>query len=342
MYQRSRFREFESDLKTFVLSSDKTNSKIVSMKNQLTEVANLLTDEISLEEQQLGKSVSELNSMRSALTISEVKYRETFENLIKYIDDQKDLLVTQVEGSLIKRYKEITDNLLHQVDTAKNDLSEFAEKQIPYLIKQSAKQWFDQSLPFIDQGCNVITKKAVEGFAKYFSKKPMLNSLTKISTGESNLVYTDIKVEQNSNFDEISKKSMAIGAAALGLLAFVTTGGILPALYGVIGGSGLGQKLIGSSYAKKELERQKHELNQKIPVSVEQFYMSIHKGINGRLNNYFEKLKEGLGHEFNNIVEAIKLDIDKKIADYDKNQSSSVGQLQKLEQYKQKIINTIN
>lgn len=322
LVKESRFEEFEKRLKSFILGSEKAEAKLKRMTSQVNELGVLLLDEISIQEAQLSKSLAELEELKSRLEASGENHRKTFNRLIKYIDEQKDSLITRIEGSLIKKHKELSEALSYQIDLTKGDLSDFSEKVIPHNIRQSIKQWFEQSKPFIDSGCSTISQKAIDGFIKYFSKKPILNSLMPTGNMVAETEITGMDMKSGNDVDQISKMTFAGGAAVLGVAFTVATGGLgLPVLMAAVTGGSLSQRFLGSHLAQKEFDKQKTELNKKIPAMLMKIFSGLRMGIKNNIDDYFENLKGCLNKEFVTTLVSLKDDIDGKINKFNSDQS---------------------
>lgn len=320
----SRFPIFEDQLREFILGSERANSKLESIKNQLSSIGQLILAEISAEEQQLGKSLKELEEMKTELSSSKDKYYNVFSKLLTYIDEQRDSLLARVEGSLLKKYKEVKEDIEYRVDRSKGDLADLAEKDIPYIIRQSLKKWFEQSEPFITQNYNVISQKAVDGYIKYFSKRPLLN---RISGGDSSTAIADIEsifIGDGSDVNNISKYTLWGGAIVAGVITTIVTGGLglYPIMIGYAGGKIL-QRDLGGSLMKKKYEKQKAELTRIFPGALSAVFENFRLSIRNRLDNNFKSLKQSLEGEYSQTIKSLESNINSKIKNYEKEKGSA-------------------
>jgi hypothetical protein len=339
----SKFTVFEDSLKTFVLGGDKNISKLKGMRQQFDGLCSMLIEQINFENQQLDLSLNELNIAKGNLhKLTQLK-KEAFGKLLHFVDEQAQSLFTKVETTFLKRQKAMVDEFLIQIDLQKSDLTDFAEKVLPYKLKANTKQWFEQSQPQIEQGCTLIVQKAIVGFQKYFSKKPLMNGIMP-SLQIPDEVENVIKIDVKSEVSGINKIATIGGATVLGSMAMLlapATGGlsalIIPTIIGSSAGMGIGSK-IGSHFINKDVDRQKDEVKAKLPEIIEETFGKISDALHNYYTSYFEQLKTSLKAEYTNVIKELQIDIENKIAQFKTNQA---GLDQKQRQYEQ-IVQQVN
>ncbi len=339
----SKFTVFEDSLKSFVLSGDKNKSKLTGMRQGFEGLCAMLIEQINIENRQLNLSLKELHTAKDNMDKVTQSKQEAFAKLMQFIDEQALSLFTKVETTLLKRQKSIIDDFLHNIDRSKNDLTDFAEKDLPYELKKNTKQWYEQHQPQIEQGYKMVAQKAVVGFQKHFSKTPLMNSVLPSSN-----IPTEIedvtKIDVQSEVSKINKIATMGGATLLGITALLlvpaTAGAsafIMPAIIGSSAGMGIGNR-IGSHFAKKDVEKQKKDLQLKLPEVVEVAFSKIGSALRNYNQSYFEQLKTSLNTEYTNVVMELQNEIENKIDHFKINQSNID---QKQSQFKQ-IVQQVN
>jgi predicted GTPase len=318
--EKSGIITFENDLKEFVMGGSRMESRITAIKSTIGGLCTLFLDEISASELQLNCTVDELLQMRKNIESTKPEYDKKFDKLSEYIDNQVDNLLTRIEGSLIKKQKEVVEQMLFQIDKSRSDLSEFAEKDVPYAVRQSLKKWAEQSHPFIEQNESAIVRKTSEGFQRVFSRAPILQMLQGNAPTLDDIERFSLSTQSSSQ--DVSKASFTAGAAALGLVAVISGAGMLPLIMSVVGGGSLGQRFVGQYFTKKEVERQKVELRETIPGYVEKAFLGTAEAIRKNLTISFDSMKKSLMFEYASIWESIQADLNTKLKSVDEKQGS--------------------
>ncbi|MDP3115088.1 MAG: dynamin family protein [Candidatus Cloacimonadaceae bacterium] len=341
LIKASRVESFTSDLKEFLTGPEKVRTKIDRLKMQLQELIALLTDDIDFAITQYQLSEKQLITAVQQLDIEDVLLREHFARLIQYVRDNVSTLERNVESSLLKSIQELSENLTYQIERARGDLTEFAERDIPFIIKKHLNLWHESTQPKISQYSNSIQQKAISGFTEHFSKKPIISSI--IGTVEDaslieGLIPMNPSANKNDRIKNIKQKSFLIGAASLGILATIATGGIgYPALMAVIGGGSIGQRFLGEKWMNEEIEKQRSELHRNIPGILQEIYQRYYNGFTQEIQHKFTHFISELDREFQTTMNGIKDELESGIASKAHDKDEASARMAELIEYKTKI-----
>ncbi|MBT3464775.1 hypothetical protein HN451_07310, partial [archaeon] len=336
---RNLFKDFEDKIKTFIQGSEKIELKFKMFETQYNELVKQFSEEIDIQLNILDLSVGELENTKKLIKQSEGKFYKAFEKLLKYIDQQNLALKQRIESSLIKDYKNKEEAFIHEIDLQKGNIKEYAEKHLNYNVEKSMKTWVEQSQPFIDQNIKAIISKVLDGYRKYFSKTPIINSLHNNSlTPSSSNSIQKIELTEDYNIENISKGSMAAGAIVLGGMAIMTGGLSLAALIPAYAGGSISKNLVGGHFSKKQIETQKKELLIILPEILAKAYESLRKNTLQTLDNSIIEVKTSLNNDFNRTIEDIKETIENNINEKNKDQAGNYRKIKHLKE----IFNLIN
>jgi len=308
------FKKFEDELKSFIQGNQRAQTKIKNFKSQLRELSSMLIEVIDIEINIADKSHAEISALKTKIEQSEKSYSEVFNKLLKYINEQEKSLNDRIDGSLLKDFKNHKETLLLEIDLAKGDLTDYAEKIIPHKIKQATKHWIEQSQPFIEQNMMTIFNKANEGYKQHFSKAPIIQQLSSGNEIALKSQIEKITIDDKEDISSINKISMVAGSVLLGGLSVVMTGGLsLAVIIPIVMGGKYGQMIIGSHFIKKKYEEQKKHILNNLPNILIKAYDSLKQNTQKLLENKFKIFKDSLSSDFQQTFAEIKNDIQKKL-----------------------------
>ncbi|MBP7653834.1 hypothetical protein KA977_10455 [Candidatus Dependentiae bacterium] len=321
------------------MSSERTHNKIKKMTLQTNMLSKLLLEEVEISETQLSKTFEDLEIMNKNLSKSENEYNERFRKLLKYFDEQINLLKLRVESSINKNHIELTEKLTIEIETIKGDLKEFAEKILPYKIKQTVKNWLEQSQNLIDNNIVIIIHKTLEGYEKHFSKKIIIDQIGK---NDIEIISSIETVTLEKSTEQVDKNSFSIGAVAMGGLAIVTgvaSGGLtlLPLITATFAGGGIG-KLLGHNISKNIINEQKIELKNKLPKILQSIFIDLHKSVISNIDNLSSNLKTKLNHDFQRHFQEIKEQLQTQIKESDNKKNTIKNKQLIFQQIRSEII----
>jgi len=336
---KSQLSVFEKELENFIMSSERTHNKIKKMNLQTNMLSKLLLEEIEISENQLSKTFEDLEKMDQNLSKSENDYNERFRKLLKYFDEQINLLKLRVESSINKNHIDLTEKLMIEIETIKGDLKEFAEKILPYKIKQTVKNWLEQSQNLIDNNIVIIIQKTLEGYERYFSKKVIIDQIGKNDVA---LISSIDSVTLEKSTEQIDKNSFSIGAVAMGSLAIVTgiaSGGLtlLPLITATFAGGGIG-KLLGHNISKNIINEQKIELKNKLPDILQSIFADLHKSVITNIDNLSSNLKNKLNTDFQRHFQEIKEQLQTQIKESNNEKNTIKNKQLTFQQIRSEII----
>ncbi|MFC1785555.1 dynamin family protein [Candidatus Neomarinimicrobiota bacterium] len=307
------FTNFENTLKEFIRSNQQTKIKLKKYKNQIIDLCALLIENINIEKSNNARSSEEILAMSQNIDKSEKMHAEVFKDLLKYVDEQTESLKTRIDISLLKDHNSIKESLLYEVDLVKGDLTDYAEKVIPFKIKQSNKHWIEQSQPFIEQNVLTIFNKAIEGFKKHFSKTPIIRQLATASELSTVSDIDPVVVNAKDNLSNINKGSFALGSLIFGGVAIATGGLSLAVLVPTIMGGKISQALVGGHFSKKKFEEQKLQIKNNLPNVLIKTYETLRQNTDKLIDKKINFFKDSLSLEFQQTFIEIKQTLQQKL-----------------------------
>jgi GTPase SAR1 family protein len=338
LIKKSQYNEFKNVLLEFLKGDDKNIFKIKRIDYHYNALLQNVWNEIEGEAKINQKSIEELIEIKDKLTIRESVLKDNLSKLFEYIDEQSVQLLKRVEGSLLIKMKELNEAFNFQIDKYKSDLTDFVEKDIPYSIKQSLKIWLEQSQPSIDENVYTIYQKGIQGFEQHFAKLTIIESLMNVNKQDLTVNPTNITLSKTHIDQNISQKTFVTGAVvAVGVIATLTTGGLLPILFGAISGGSIAQRFWGQNLMKKEVEIQKAELKNKLPQVLSETFNSFFAVLVNNIGSTFNGLKTSLEKEFNLNLSQIMEDVNRNINDNRKDMNKIESRENVLTEYRNKL-----
>ena len=329
--KQSRLIPFKQKLLEFISEGERSISTIKGAKLHVIGLANLFLKEIEIEISQSQKNLDQLQEQLKTLDESKGEIKSHFDEILKYVDTDAAALDARIETALLNRFKELFDSLIVEIDIANGDLTDYAEKILPYKYNQYMETWLENNSQSIEQFLQFTTSNATKAFENSFAKAPLLDLInTKCSFGQTN----DLSPIQVSGKEELKNKStlatIAGGIVAGGLAIFTSGLSLAVVMPSLIGGSFLSGKYITPHFAKQVLEDQKNELKQLLRAKMKSDFEMKIKTLRQSCAEYYVQLKESLEKEFNRVFEDLSFDIQKKIEESSNKNRSSEKRLKEL------------
>ncbi|MDR3665585.1 MAG: dynamin family protein [Ignavibacteriaceae bacterium] len=329
--ERSRFLPFKEKLLNFITDSSRSVSLIKGTQLQINSLLNIFLEEIDLENAQLQMNSADLEKQLQTLSLSKEEFKIDFNEIIKYIGTDAEALNARIETTLLNRYKELYDSLFIEIDTKKVDLTEYAEKILPFKFNQSMKQWIDNNSNSIDEFIQFTISNSITAFQNSFSKVPMLSKVNTLAGFSSPSKITSFKVGGKEKLEKANTIATLGGGILAGILA-IASGGLSVAVImpSLIGSSFLSGKYLTPHFTKKILEEQKNELKQLLRIRMKAEFETAINTLHEYCSEYYGNLIKDLEKEFDQVFKDLSTNIQNRINEGAKKGDSFCNRAQNL------------
>ncbi len=317
LLEASHMVSFQSTLVEFVTGSERTGSSLKMMQLNLLGLISAFDAAIDNEETLSKASIKELEAQKQRLGESVSALKSRFDEIMRYVDTDKEALSARIEMTLNDRFKEVFDELRLEIEIQKSDLTDYAEKILPHKLKMAFKQWFERNTDSIEEYLAFTSRNSITAFERDFSRKPLFEYLRSEEHIERLLRPSTFAVEGKESIDTTGKLAMAGGAILAAGITAIATGGlslavVLPSL---IGGSFLSGTFVKPYMTSKVVQDQKVILLADLSTAMKTQYESLRRGLLEHCDKYYSALKDSLNREFESNLAMVGQEIDSKLRD---------------------------
>lgn len=308
----SRIIEFETQFTKFLLSDERNKVKEMKLTEDLLRIQTLMLTEIKTELLNLDLSQQELAKAKIALHDNKNKHIKLFKNLCEYTEEQRKYVKGKIEVPILKLYREVLEDLLYSIDNSEQDLSSFAEDELPRRINIAIKKWLEQTEQSIEKLIQGVTHQISNGFNTHFNKLSIIEAVFSRINIDDNKLRKGVELNSKEKLSSIEKATFGGGAALGGILILAGAGSAAPimAVMQILGIGTIVKKYLGGRLVHKEIQNQKKMLKKEIPNLLNQHFQKILTNINKSIDDYFNTLLNSMekryGENYSELEEMVR------------------------------------
>jgi len=347
LLNQSMLPKFEKELSDFINKGEKNIYKQVSQINRLIYFNQLLSNFIIYEQETLDKSIQQIEEEYNLFQMKQKKMDEDFKKVTDYLDKQYKFILRVLHEDLKSFFLETQKNITYQINMYKGDLKEYAEVQLPFLIEKGLKSWIEPRQKKLEVYLYAVAAKTKDVCHKIFLKNALkdLSIPKRLNLQDLPDTSSVFEIDDINKYGNVVHIGTGIGAASLGLLSIVLTGGlsamIIPAM---ISGGALVRNIMGKQYTNKAMKEQKNALLNNLDTYLSKIQTDFENKIIETLNKFITNLKDELNDEYNDNIKFVKETTEQILKnrennnfDIQKRKKILIEKLKVLAEYKDKL-----
>jgi len=347
LLNQSMLPKFEKELSDFINKGEKNIYKQVSQINRLIYFNQLLSNFIIYEQETLDKSIQQIEEEYNRFQMKQKKMDEDFKKVTDYLDKQYKFILRVLHEDLKSFFLETQKNITYQINMYKGDLKEYAEVQLPFLIEKGLKSWIEPRQKKLEVYLYAVAAKTKDVCHKIFLKNALkdLSIPKRLNLQDLPDTSSVFEIDDINKYGNVVHIGTGIGAASLGLLSIVLTGGlsamIIPAM---ISGGALVRNIMGKQYTNKAMKEQKNALLNNLDTYLSKIQTDFENKIIETLNKFITNLKDELNDEYNDNIKFVKETTEQILKnrennnfDIQKRKKILIEKLKALAEYKDKL-----
>ena len=347
LLNQSMLPKFEKELSDFINKGEKNIYKQVSQINRLIYFNQLLSNFIIYEQETLDKSIQQIEEEYNRFQMEQKKMDEDFKKVTDYLDKQYKFILRVLHEDLKSFFLETQKNITYQINMYKGDLKEYAEVQLPFLIEKGLKSWIEPRQKKLEVYLYAVAAKTKDVCHKIFLKNALkdLSIPKRLNLQDLPDTSSVFEIDDINKYGNVVHIGTGIGAASLGLLSIVLTGGlsamIIPAM---ISGGALVRNIMGKQYTNKAMKEQKNALLNNLDTYLSKIQTDFENKIIETLNKFITNLKDELNDEYNDNIKFVKETTEQILKnrennnfDIQKRKKILIEKLKVLAEYKDKL-----
>lgn len=310
----SGFQAWEEQLKKFIIGDRKQQLKVENLQKQLQDLQELLLDEISLARERSHVDWHKIGEALDNITGIRADYETRFAGLLGDLDGCFRHWQEYIHDSLQKSRQDFMEemNIKIKCDHSTRDFTEFAEVELPFMIKCRLKEWLEFRQDSIAQLVNGDLQHIANTYCQSFGEREILFDLCGRFCDESQLHSSRIHIHGGQNIQQVDKISRMAGAALFGLAAFASGYPLIAAPGLAFLGQSLGGTLVDYQVIRGKVKEQKKELQAAIADVLDKRYGEVEDRAAASLEVLVQSMKDTLQEDFRQVWDSIEADIQRQ------------------------------
>lgn len=276
------------------------------MNNIVQEIERKIENQINLHKADVDDLKKVLSNI-DAMVNEESKKRE---KIYIFIENEEQNISSMVRKSLNYFQSNLKDEINDAIDNYKGlDFKEYAEKQIPSIIKKSISRWVGSYSPYIEKLLEKLKNEVSVGLANYFRTKVIINNSSPMELEYDKQINYLINIEAE-DISNVNAKAGLIAGGVAGAILLAHVSFLLPVIS--MAAFPIFQKKMLEGKLNDAKINTKPEINNALNNCMANLNNEILNNISNRIDNLKQSTDETYNQLFKSVRNQIQVEIDKR------------------------------